>query len=81
MKESKLLKDYPDVLLQWDYELNSDVLMPEFLFAGSQKKYYWKCKNGHPSYLCSLYKKTFRNFGCPVCSNYKIIVGINDFKS
>ena len=81
MKESKLLKDYPEVLKQWDYELNTDVLMPDFLLAHSNKQYYWKCEKGHPSYLCSLYKKTIRNYGCPVCSNRKVISGINDFAS
>ena len=81
MKENKMLKDYPDVLKQWDYELNIDVLIPEFLPAHSNKQYYWKCDEGHPSYLCSLDKKTMRNYGCPVCSNHKVIKGINDFKS
>lgn len=28
MKVSKLLKDYPDVLKQWDYELNIDACGP-----------------------------------------------------
>lgn len=81
MKYSKLLKDYPDVLKEWDYNLNSDVLFPELLLAGSNKDYYWKCSNGHPSYLCSLDKKTLRNYGCPICSNHKVLIGINDFKS
>ena len=81
MKASKLLKDYPSVLKEWDYELNPDVLMPEFLSAQSNKQYYWKCGKGHPSYLCSVGKKTVRKFGCPVCSNHKIIAGINDFES
>ena len=81
MKETKMLKDYPDVLKQWDYELNSGVSTPEFLPVHSNKQYYWKCKEGHPSYLCSLDKKTIRKYGCPVCSNHKVIKGINDFKS
>ena len=81
MGESKLLKDYPEVLKEWDYELNTDVLIPDFLFARSNKKYYWKCPNGHPSYLCSVDKKTVRKFGCPVCSNHQIVAGINDFES
>ena len=81
MKKGEMLKDYPDVLKQWDYELNIEVLMPEFLPARSNKQYYWKCEKGHPSYLCSLDKKTVRKFGCPVCSNRKVIVGVNDFAS
>lgn len=81
MNETKMLKDYPDVLKQWDYELNKGVSTPEFLHAHSNKQYYWKCEVGHPSYLCSLDKKTIRKYGCPVCSNHKVIKGINDFKS
>lgn len=81
MKKTKLLKDFPDVLAEWDYDLNPDVLFPEFIHAQSNKKYYWKCPKGHPSYLCSVGKKTVRKFGCPVCSNYKVIAGINDFES
>lgn len=81
MKESKLLRDFPEILKEWDYELNTDVLFPELLFAQSNKKYYWKCPKGHPSYLCSVEKKTNRKHGCPVCSNHKIIAGINDFQT
>lgn len=81
MKESKSLKDYPKVLDEWDYELNVDVLFPDLLPARSNKKYYWKCPKGHPSYLCSVDKRTHRNNGCPVCANYKVIKGVNDFES
>ena len=81
MKESKLLKDYPEALKDWDYKLNTDVLKPEFLHAHTDKEYYWKCSKGHPSYKCSLYKKTYRHYGCPVCSNRKVIAGDNDFAS
>ena len=81
MKVGKLLKDYPKVLSEWDYELNTSVLVPDYLLAHTNKVYYWKCPKGHPSYSCSLYKKTFRNYGCPVCSNRKVIPGINDFAS
>lgn len=78
MKQSKLLKDYPEALKDWDYELNSNVLTPEFIFAQSKKKYYWKCPNGHPSYLRSIDHKTNRGTGCPICSNKKVVAGIND---
>ncbi len=78
MKQSKLLKDYPEALKDWDYDLNTNVLTPEFLFAQSKKKYYWKCPQGHPSYLRSLGHKTSRLTGCPICSNKKVVAGIND---
>ena len=81
MKESKLLKDYPEVLKEWDYDLNPGVLTPDYLFAQSNKRYYWKCSKGHPSYLCSVVKKTIRKFGCPICSHHQIVAGINDFQT
>lgn len=81
MSISKLLKDFPEILKEWDCDANPDVLVPDYLFARSNKKYYWKCPNGHPSYLCSADHRTNRNHGCPVCSNHQIIAGINDFES
>lgn len=70
----------PDIDNVWDFELNNPV-KPIDVAPRSNKKYYWKCDKGHPSFLCSPDKKIFRNFGCPVCSNYLVIPGINDFES
>ncbi len=70
----------PNIDDVWDFELNNKI-KPENIAPKSNKKFYWKCLKGHPSYLCSPYKKIFRNYGCPVCSNYKVITGINDFES
>ncbi len=61
----------------WDYELNKDI-DPHTLADHSNKKFYWKCPKGHPSYLMSINKRSIGQ-GCPVCSNHKIISGINDF--
>ena len=59
MKESKLLKDYPKALSEWDYELNARVLAPELLPAHTDTKYYWKCSNGSDTF------NTVRN--CNIC--------------
>lgn len=74
------LKDYPDILREWDYEKNEHP-NPSSLPHRSNKKFYWKCPQGHPSYLCSIEKRTIRKNSCPVCSNHKIIPGVNDFQS
>lgn len=64
------------LLLEWDYELNSGI-DPMSVADQSNKKYYWKCPKGHPSYLMPMNKR-FIGHGCPVCSNHKIMKGIND---
>ena len=70
----------PDADKVWDFDLNNP-LTPKDVAPRSSKKVYWKCLKGHPSYLCSPDKIIFRNYGCPVCSNHKVLVGINDFES
>lgn len=78
MKNLRDVCNYIDEI--WDTVLNAP-LKPEDVSARSNKKYYWKCQNGHPSYLCSADKRFFGGCGCPVCSNHKVITGINDFES
>lgn len=81
MKLKKSIYDYlPNADDVWDFELN-DPIKPSDVAPRSNKKYYWKCDKGHPSFLCTPDKKIFRKFGCPVCSNYLVIPGINDFES
>ena len=81
MKIGKTIYDYiKNVDEIWDYELNYP-LTPKDDSPRSNRKVYWKCEKGHPSYLCSPDKKIFNGCGCPVCSNHKVILGINDFRS
>lgn len=65
-----------NLLLEWDYELNLEI-DPLTVSDQSNKKYYWKCPKGHPSYLMPMNKR-YIGHGCPICSNHKIIKGIND---
>lgn len=65
-----------NLLLEWDYELNPEI-DPLTISDQSNKKYYWKCAKGHPSYLMPMNKR-YIGHGCPICSNHKIIKGIND---
>lgn len=65
-----------ELLLEWDYNLNPGI-DPLTIADQSNKKYYWKCPKGHPSYLMPMNKR-YIGHGCPVCSNRKIISGIND---
>ena len=81
MRLKKSIYEYmPNIDDVWDFELNNPT-KPSDISPRSNKKYYWKCDKGHPSFLCTPDKKIFRGFGCPVCSNYLVIKGINDFES
>lgn len=45
--------------------------------AGSDVKVAWKCAVGH-SWVEQVSKRSKRGFGCPYCSNRRILVGFND---
>ena len=66
-----------ELIKEWDFSMNGDV-DPRLIADHSNKKYYWICPKGHPSYLAPVSKRSY-GYGCPVCSNHKIISGINDF--
>ena len=63
-----LATTYPRLLEEWDYENNSSIT-PDAIFAGTKKKVWWKCKNGH-SYLMAPQDKK-RGNGCPICAKSK----------
>ena len=68
-----------DIASEWDYDLNGD-LRPIDVTWGSGKKVWWKCPKGHPSYQSYIYSRTGKKkTGCPICSNNKVLTGVNDF--
>ena len=66
----------PKLASQWHPIKNGD-LKPINVTAGSNKKVWWLCENGHEwqAVICS------RNvgIGCPICSGKKVLSGYNDF--
>ena len=58
----------PELLKEWDSELNSET-DPMSVSAYSNKKYYWKCSAGH-SYVASPEKLMRRNTRCPICASF-----------
>jgi len=53
---------------------------PEDFIAGTAKKLQWKCERGH-IWIASGNSRVSKGSGCPVCSNKKIVSGINDLAS
>lgn len=55
---------FPAVAAEWDAELNQG---PPAVIAGSEKKAWWRCGNGH-SWLANIRNRTVLGAGCPHCS-------------
>lgn len=68
----------PELVGQFDIERNEGIT-PYEITAKSLKKYWWKCAEGH-SFFASPAVRTKGN-GCPVCANYEVLKGFNDFQS
>ncbi len=67
---------HPKVAAQWHPTKNKAVA-PTQILSGSSTKFWWMCLSGHEwEAACS--SRTISGVGCPVCSNKKIVSGIND---
>lgn len=53
---------------------------PREVMAGSDKKRKWRCELGH-SWFVSPEVRTYRNSGCPICSNRQVLSGFNDLET
>ena len=53
---------------------------PKTLSAGSEKVVSWECSIGH-NFNLEVRKRIGRNYGCPYCSNSKLLIGFNDFET
>ena len=65
----------PKLASEWDYSKNGD-LLPTNVTAGSKKRVWWKCSNGH-EWKAEIKSRNAGN-NCPYCSNKKVLSGFND---
>lgn len=57
----------PDVAQQWHPTLNG-ALTPQMVTAGSHRKVWWECEQGHV-WKAVIYPRTgLKKCGCPVCA-------------
>lgn len=70
---NSLMAKYPEVVAnEWDYSKNT--VDPDTIPPHTNKKYWWKCSNGH-SYEAKPNNKINDNGGnCPYCSHQKLCV-------
>ena len=62
-----LATKYPKLAEQWHPELNGE-LTPEMVTAGSNKRVWWQCPEGHVWKTMIAYRTTGKKSGCPVCA-------------
>ena len=68
--KTDLATTHPDLLKEWDYERNDELkIYPTDYSAGSGKKVFWKCGQGH-KWKATIHNRTFGH-GCPYCSKKK----------
>lgn len=70
-----LATTHPHLALEWNSERNAP-LLPTMVSFGSNKKVWWKCKNGHEWQAMVLSRG--RGNGCPYCAGRYAIKGEND---
>lgn len=75
-KSNSIVALMPKLLDEWDYEKNGKI-NPEFVSAGSNQRYYWKCPKCHNSYLAPVKRRSYGT-GCPICSGKMVVTGKND---
>lgn len=71
-----LASQFPEVAAQWHATKNGE-LAASGIHAKSSKKFWWKCADEH-EWEASIANRTRLGRGCPVCSNQRILPGIND---
>ena len=78
MAEKKFVIDYPDIMMEWDWERNSQAhILPQSTTIGSDKKVFWICKNGH-RWQASVRPRFVDKTKCPYCSGKRPVVGKTD---
>lgn len=77
-KTSSLLLSNPAIASEWNHEKNGR-LKPEVITAGSSKKVWWKCSNGH-EWQATIASRNSGN-GCPYCSGRRTIKGESDLQT
>ena len=78
MAEKKYIIDNAELMAEWDWEKNNALgFDPRKITVGSDKRVFWKCKNGH-SWQTSVRPRVIESTKCPYCSGKKPIPGVND---
>lgn len=65
--ENSLATLFPKVAASWDSERNG-ALTPYDVTKASNKEIWWKCDNCGTAWKATVWRRTLRKSGCPICS-------------
>lgn len=77
-KNGSLAEKFPELLQDWDYELNE--AQPSEISCFSKLQSHWVCHVCGNRWTVSVYKRTAENHTCPVCSRKIVKPGFNDLQ-
>ena len=77
--ENDLFTLHREIALEWNYELNKD-LIPEYVSENSGRKVWWKCKTCGNSWEAVIKSRT-RGTGCPYCAGKRPIIKKSDMST
>lgn len=70
---------YPELAKEFHPTKNGNTKLENYK-ESSGKKVWWQCEKGH-EWEAVINTRTKRGYSCPICSNQKIVHGINDLKT
>jgi deoxycytidylate deaminase len=65
----------PKIASEWHYAKNGD-LTPDMIIRHSREVVWWQCKEGHIWDMSVSHRSV--GYGCPICSNKRVLAGYND---
>ena len=77
-KRESLATKNPKLAKEWHPTKNGD-FKPTDITCGSSEKVWWKCEKGH-EWKAAINSRN-SGVGCPICSGYKVVEGVNDLAS
>lgn len=78
-KRNNLATNYPDLVKEWDYELNAPI-NPEDVSGGTNQSFGWICSKCGWKWSASPNTRT-SGVGCPACANRVVHTGFNDLQT
>ena len=74
-KQNSFAKQFPVLAKEWHPTKNGH-LKPDMVNKSSSKRVWWQCEKGHE--WQSTINNRSKGFGCPYCTNRKVLKGFND---
>lgn len=67
----KTIKEFPEIMKDWNYEANSNANITPDIASGSHTKVFWHCHECGHDWIATAHNRTLNGTGCPICSKSK----------